>query len=126
MYDGLPAFQFTEGNARFYGGEFQIDIHPHPLDWLHLENSFSYVNATQKNQPEESRHLPFIPAPVWVSDVKVDFDKLNRFMANAYFKIGIEKTWAQNNYYAAYDTETATPGYTLLNMGIGTDFTSAT
>ena len=124
QYDGLPAFQFTEGNARFYGGEFQIDIHPHPLDWLHLENSFSYVNATLKNQPEESRQLPFIPAPVWVSDVKVDFDKLNRFMANAYFKVGIEKTWAQNNYYAAYDTETATPGYTLLNMGIGTDFTS--
>ena len=45
-------------------------------------------------------------------------------MANAYFKVGIEKTWAQNNYYAAYDTETATPGYTLLNMGFGTDFTS--
>ena len=124
LYDGLPAFQFTEGNARFYGGEFQIDIHPHPLDWLHLENSFSYVNAILKNQPEESRHLPFIPAAVWISDVKVDFDKLNRFMANAYFKGGIEKTWAQNNYYAAYDTETATPGYTLLNMGFGTDFTS--
>ena len=124
QYNGLPAFQFTEGNARFYGGEFQIDIHPHPLDWLHLENSFSYVNATLKNQPDESRHLPFIPAPVWISDVKVDFNKLNRFMANAYFKVGIEKTWAQKNYYAAYDTETATPGYTLLNMGFGTDFTS--
>ena len=124
LYDGLPAFQFTEENARFFGGEFQIDIHPHPLDWLHFENSFSYVNATLKNQPDESRHLPFIPAPVWVSDVKVDFDKLNHFLANAYFKIGIDKTWTQNHYYAAYDTETATPGYTLLNMGIGTDFVS--
>ena len=124
LFENLPAFQFTEGKARFYGGEFQIDIHPHPLDWLHLENSFSYVNATLKNQPEESRHLPFIPAPVWVSDVKVDFDKLNHFLVNAYFKIGIDKTWVQNHYYAAYNTETATPGYTLLNMGIGTDFVS--
>lgn len=124
LFDNLPAFQFTEGNARFFGGEFQIDIHPHPLDWLHFENSFSYVNATLKNQPEESRHLPFIPAPVWVSDVKVDFDKLNHFLENTYFKIGIDKTWAQNRYYAAYDTETATPGHTLLNMGIGTDFVS--
>jgi iron complex outermembrane receptor protein len=124
LYDGLPAYQFTEGNARFYGGEFQIDIHPHPLDWLHLENSFSYVNATLKNQPRESRYLPFIPAPVWVSDVKVDFNQINHFLANAYFKIGIDKTWKQNHFYAAYDTETATPGYTLLNMGIGTDFVS--
>jgi iron complex outermembrane receptor protein len=124
LYDGLPAFKFTTGDARFYGGEFQIDFHPHPLDWLHIENSFSYVNATLKNQPDESRHLPSIPAPVWVYDVKTDFDKINRFMANTYFKIGIEKTWEQNNFYSAYDTETATPGYTLLNMGIGTDFVS--
>jgi len=124
MFDNLPAFQFTDGNARFYGGEFQIDIHPHPWDWLHLENSFSYVNGTLKNQPQESRDLPFIPAPVWVSDVKIEFDKVGRFLANAYFKIGIDKTWKQNHFYAAYDTETATPGYTLLNMGIGTDFVS--
>jgi len=124
MFDNLPAFQFTDGNARFYGGEFQIDIHPHPWDWLHLENSFSYVNGTLKNQPQESRDLPFIPAPVWVSDVKIEFDKVGRFLANAYFKIGIDKTWTQNHFYAAYDTETATPGYILLNMGIGTDFVS--
>ena len=124
LYDGLPAFRFTEGNARFYGGEFQIDIHPHPLDWMHLENSFSYVNATLRNQPRESRYLPFIPAPVWVSDVKVDFNRINHYMTNAYFKIGIDKTWKQDHFYAAYGTETATPGYTLLNIGIGTDFVS--
>ena len=124
LFDNLPAFQFTEGNARFYGGEFQIDIHPHPWDWLHFENSFSYVNGTLKNQPNESRDLPFIPAPVWVSDVKIEFDKVSRFLANAYFKIGIDKTWKQNHFYAVYDTETATPGYMLLNMGIGADFVS--
>lgn len=124
LFDNLPAFLFTEGNAQFYGGEFQIDIHPHPLDWLHLENSFSYVNGTLKNQSKESSDLPFIPAPVWVSDIKIEFDKLNGFLANAYFKIGIDKTWKQNRFYSAYETETATPGYTLLNMGLGTDFIS--
>lgn len=124
LFDNLPAFRFTEGNARFYGGEFQIDFHPHPLDWLHLENSFSYVNGTLKNQPAESRYLPFIPAPVWISDVKAEFDKVNRFLANSYISFGIEKTWKQNYFYAAYGTETATPSYTLLNMGIGTDFVS--
>ncbi len=124
LFGNLPAFRFTEGNARFYGGEFQIDIHPHPLDWLHLENSFSYVNGTLKNQPAESRYLPFIPAPVWISDVKAEFDKVNRFLANSYISVGIEKNWKQDHFYAAYDTETATPGYTLLHMGLGTDFVS--
>jgi iron complex outermembrane receptor protein len=121
-YGNLPVFKFTEGNAHFYGGEFQIDIHPHPLDWLHLENSFSYIKATLANQPADSHYLPFIPAPAWVSDVKVEFDKLNHFLANSYLKIGIDKTWAQNHFYAAYGTETATPGYTLLNLGLGSDF----
>ena len=124
LFGNLPAFRFAEGNARFYGGEFQIDIHPHPLDWLHLENSFSYVNGTLKNQPSESRYLPFIPAPVWISDVKAEFDKVNRFLANSYISVGIEKTWKQDHFYAAYNTETATPGYTLLHMGLGTDFVS--
>lgn len=124
LFGNLPAFRFTEGNARFYGGEFQIDIHPHPLDWLHLENSFSVVNGTLKNQPAESRYLPFIPAPVWISDVKAEFDKVNRFLANSYISVGIEKTWKQDHFYAAYNTETATPGYTLLHMGLGTDFVS--
>ena len=118
----LPVFKFTEGDAHFYGGEFQLDLHPHPLDWLHIENSFSYVKATLANQPAESHYLPFIPAPVWVSDVKTDFKKLNHFLANTYLKFGIDKTWKQNHFYAAYGTETATPGYTLLNMGAGTDF----
>lgn len=124
LFYNLPAFRFSEGNARFYGGEFQIDIHPHPLDWLHLENSFSFVNGTLKKQPDESRYLPFIPAPVWVSDIKAEFNKVNRFLANSYISVGIEKNWKQDHFYAAYDTETATPGYTLLHMGLGTDFVS--
>lgn len=28
---------------------------------------------------------------------------------------------SQNHYYKAYDTETATKGYALLNMSVGTD-----
>ncbi len=127
VFNNFPVFQFTEGNARLYGGEFHIDIHPHPWDWLSLDNSFSYVNGTLKNQPKESHYLPFIPAPGWVSEIKINFEKLNPllfhpFLSNAYFKVGIDKTWEQNHYYSANDTETATPGYTLLSLGAGTDF----
>ena len=126
-FNNFPAFQFTAGNALLFGGEFHIDIHPHPLDWLSLDNSFSYVNGALKNQSKESRYLPFIPAPVWVSEIKINFEKinprlLNPSFANAYIKVEFDKTWEQNHFYAAYNTETATLGYNLLNMGIGTDF----
>ena len=39
--DYLSAFQFVQGNANLLGGEIIVDIHPHPFDWLHFENSFS-------------------------------------------------------------------------------------
>ncbi|MFY9151219.1 MAG: TonB-dependent receptor [Prolixibacteraceae bacterium] len=118
----IDVFEFTQGNAHLYGGEFQLDIHPHPLDWLHFENTFSMVNGTLQNQPESSHYLPFIPAPHWNSEIKTEFDQAGGFLSNVYFKAGIEKTWEQNHFYAAYGTETSTPGYTLLNMGAGADF----
>lgn len=118
----MDAFEFTEGNTHLIGGEFQLDIHPHPLDWLHFENTFSLVNGTLKNQPESSHYLPFMPAPHWISEIKTEFNQAAPFLANLYFKMGIDKIWDQNHFYSAYGTETATPGYTLLNMGAGADF----
>ena len=39
--DQFFAFSFAQNNAKLYGAEFNLDIHPHPLDWLHIENTFS-------------------------------------------------------------------------------------
>ena len=122
QFDNLPVFKFGEAKAHFYGGEFQLDIHPHPLDWIHFENTFSAVIGTLDNQPENAHYLPLIPAPHWVSDLKIEFDALPHYLLNTYFKFGIDKTWEQTHIYAAYNTETSTPGYTLFNMGAGTDF----
>src|SRR4030095_15305385 len=37
---------------------------------------------------------------------------------------GLEHDFDQNNVYSAYNTETTTPGYTLLNASVGTAFYS--
>jgi len=39
----------VQGKAQLRGGELTLDIHPHPLDWLHFENSFSFVIADYKS-----------------------------------------------------------------------------
>jgi len=121
LADGMPVFLFTSGKANLKGGEFTLDIHPHPLDWLHFENSFSYVFATLGNQPDSSRYLPLTPPFHWTSDLKADFGDNYKYLKNLYIKAGIDWYARQNHYYAAYGTETATPGYMLLNMGAGTD-----
>ena len=42
-------------------------------------------------------------------------------MANGYISVGMDNYFTQNKFYAANATETATPGYTLLNFGFGAD-----
>ncbi|HEX2936709.1 MAG TPA: TonB-dependent receptor [Bacteroidales bacterium] len=121
VIDGNTVFKFISGNARLYGGEFRFDIHPHPYDWLHFENMFSLVQAEQKSQPDSSRYLPFTPAARLLSTIKTDIPKLTRWLSNVYLKFTVDHSFAQNNVYSAYDTETATPQYTLLNAGVGTD-----
>ncbi len=119
--DPAPAFKFVQGNATLLGGEVYLDFHPHPLDWLHIENSFSYVQATQNSQIDSSKYLPFIPAPKYRGELKAQFNKLGKNLTNAYIKFGLDYFFKQNNFYKAYETETTTPAYTLLSASIGTN-----
>jgi iron complex outermembrane receptor protein len=117
----LQAFQFDQNNARLYGFEINLDLHPHPLDWLHLENKFSFVQGKFTNNIFESDNLPLIPAPRWVSELRADFKKAGKSLANAYARIEADNNLKQEQAFFAYNTETATPAYTLLNVGIGGD-----
>ncbi len=126
LIDGYKAYQFVSGKANLMGGEIMMDIHPHPLDWLHFENSFSYVQAVQKDQPDSTGYLPFIPAPKIQSELRADIKFKNSSFANSYIKIEMENYLEQNKFYAAYGTETKTPAYTLLNAGLGTDIKNRT
>ncbi len=119
--DDLTAFKFNQQNAALAGFEATIDIHPHPLDWLHIQNTFSLVSGKFTKAIEGSKNLPFIPAPKLVTEFRGNFKNIGTSLKNIYAKIELDNTFAQNNIFTAYNTETATNGYTLLNIGIGTD-----
>ncbi|CAN5902000.1 TonB-dependent receptor [soil metagenome] len=118
----LTAFKFAQRQAYLTGVEATLDIHPHPLDWLHLQNTFSLVSGKLKEKIEGSDNLPFIPAPKLLTELRGDFKNLNHFAKNFYVKFEVENTFKQSHPFTAYNTETATAGYTLLNAGVGTDF----
>lgn len=42
-------------------------------------------------------------------------------MQQLYIKLSADNTFRQHNYFSGFDTETATPAYTLLNAGLGAD-----
>ncbi len=119
LTDPTPAYKFTQGDATLIGGEIYLDIHPHPYDWLHIENSFSYVEARQNNQADSTKYLPFIPAPKYRGELKAQFKKVGKNLANFYIKFGVDYFFKQDKVFSAYGTETQTPSYTLLSAGLG-------
>ncbi|MBK7122300.1 MAG: TonB-dependent receptor, partial [Chitinophagaceae bacterium] len=116
------AFQFDQTKAALTGLEATVDIHPHPLDWLHILNTFSVVSGQLRNPVEGNTYLPFIPASKLVTEFKGSFNRLTKQVQNFYIKFEVDNTFSKKNVFTAYNTETVTTGYTLLNAGIGTDF----
>ena len=130
---------YTQGDALLKGLEAGVDIHP--IHQLHIGSTFSMVDARQLHQPLETRYLPLTPPARLTADVKWEFThngdhhtnaphhnheseehhRLDHVFDNAFVSLGIEHYFRQDHYYRAFETETATPAYTLLNLSAGTD-----
>ena len=122
--EGYPAFVFDQANAALYGGELYVDVHPHPFDWLHLDNTLSFVRGINFSGSDSTRNLPAIPAPRWIVELRAQKQSLGKWARNAYAKVGLDVNLTQDNVFSAYSTETRTGGYTLLNAGLGLDITN--
>ncbi len=118
----IMAFKFKQSGAALYGFETKLDIHPHPLDWLHFSNTFSMVAGKFNESFEGVNRLPFIPPARLLTELRGDFKNAGNTLRNAYVKLEMDNVSTQNRVFTAYDTETATLGYTLLNFAVGTDF----
>ncbi len=119
IIDDVPAFTYTSGNARVYGGELMADLHP--LEALHFENTFSIVNAERTHAGKGSKYLPLIPAPRWNCELRYDYVSHGKRFDNAFVSLMAETNFKQNHYLSLYGTETATPAYTLIHLSAGTD-----
>ena len=111
--DGDNIYRYSQTNAYLFGGEAMVHFHPHPWDWLHVRSAWSYVIGKESG----GNYLPFIPAQklrleleVMKKEWKALRDIFARFTTNFAF---------QQNHPSEF--ETSTEGYTLLNLGFGTD-----
>ncbi|MFN8287935.1 MAG: TonB-dependent receptor [Chitinophagales bacterium] len=115
------AFTFRQNDALLYGAEVELDIHPHPIDWLHLESSFSYVRGIQLNTIPALRNLSFMPAGRWLCTVRAEAHKLGPVFTHAYASIQSDFNMKQNFVLQYANTETPTARYWLLNASVGTN-----
>lgn len=122
---GNQTFQFQSARAQLYGGEVSLDIHP--VTSLHIENALSLVYGDflgQKGQAvsDSERYLPLIAPIHGTSEVRYDFNIKKAQIVNAFVKVGVTYYAKQDRIYSAFGTETSTPGYALLNAGVGAGF----
>ena len=126
----IDTFQFQAAKAHLYGGELSIDIHPHPWDWLHFENSLSLVYGNNEGVngqkiSDSAKYLPFIPPLHTFSELRANIKKVSSAIVNAFVKVQLEYYAPQNRAYLEFNTETPTPGYHLFNAGLGADITNS-
>lgn len=119
--DPLNVFRYSSHDARLYGVEFNMDIHPHPLDWLHFENTFSFTRAQFSSEVDGSKNVPLIPAARYIGELRGNFLPNGKLLRNLYVSFESDYTFKQNNPFTGFNTETATSGYLLLNAAIGTE-----
>ena len=110
--DGI--YRFSQTNATLYGGEAGIHFHPKSLPWLHIEGTYSSVVGKQEN----GNYLPFIPANKVRYEIRAERKKIG-FLEKPSIKLSALTALKQGN---PSPYETATDGYTLVNLSINTDF----
>ncbi len=111
--DGNIVYDYVQSDARLYGGEIGFHLHPHPLDWLHLESSFETVTGKQDN----GNYLPLIPANSINTSFRVEQEKGN-LLKNKFAFVSMKNVFNKEEISVF---ETPTDGYTLFGAGLGAD-----
>lgn len=115
-------FRFAQKDANLYGAEVSMDIHPHPLDWLHIKNTFSYTRGQFTETIDGSKNIPFIPAARLYSNLGVNLLPKGKMVRNLFINLESDYTFNQVHPFTGYSTETGTSSYWLINAGVGSDF----
>ena len=109
--DETQVFYYTQEDAKLYGGEIGLHLHPHPLDWLHYESTFEMVVG----ELDSGEYLPLIPANKWDNTFRGEFNA-NNWLEQGFARINISSTFSQTN---VAEFETTSDAYTLVNLGVG-------
>lgn len=123
---GNRTYQYEQSKAQLYGGEFWFAVHPAAWKGFRWDNSMSVVygynrKADLKGTGTAGEYLPLIPPLTANSSISQKFDAPSKRISSLTPKIEAEYATTQNRYLGLNGTETETPAYTLLNLGLSAE-----
>lgn len=110
---GFPVARYKQQNAIIYGAEVKLDL---TLPWI-KGLSASGTFSTLVGELESADYLPYMPATKVMPELRYTYTPKNQCTGYAFV----------NNQFVLQQTlvsapETPTPGYSLLNAGLGYSF----
>ena len=108
-------FKYIQDDAKLYGGEFGMHLHPHPFDWFHINSNFEFVIGKQNN----GNYLPLIPANKLTNTFRVEYNNM-KWLKNGFTSFTLENFFHQNKFSAF---ESPSNNYNLINLNLGGNIT---
>jgi iron complex outermembrane receptor protein len=130
LVPGNATYQYQQGQARLYGAEATVNLHPRAVPSLQFSNSLAYVTGLNREAQlleangAAAKYLPLIPPLRTRSEVRLTSEKPWGRLLHPYVRAVLDYNAPQNQFYAVDNTETRTAGYALLGLGAGTGLTS--
>lgn len=120
---GNRTYQYQQSEAHLLGSEMWFVLHPEKLKGFRWDNSLSFVYGTNKNpafkgKGAEGEYLPLIPPFKLMSGIGYEIKSNRGKWVSLTPRFEMEFNSAQNRYLGLSGTETATPAYTLFNLGL--------
>ena len=113
---GNATYKYQQSQARLYGAELTLNLHPRGLSWMAFNNSAAYTEGLNTSQDE---YLPFIPPLHVRSGLRGMMPHPMGRWSKLYARVELDMYRRQDHFYEVDQTETATPGYSLVNLGAG-------
>lgn len=122
---GNKTFRYEQAAARLYGAEASFSIHPVMWKGFNFNNALALTyginkQKTYSNKGVDGEYLSLIPPAHLLSSISQEIKMTSGLFSSITAGAEMEYSAAQNRYLALYNTETATPSFTLVNVSAGT------
>ena len=120
---GNKTLEYVQASAELFGLEASVNLHPEIWKGFSYDNSFSFIRGTNlnpdfKNKGVNGQWLPFMPPIRLLSGVSQEIKTRSGVFNSFTLKCVADMNGAQNHYLALNKTETPTPAFTLVNLGL--------
>ncbi len=119
-------YQYQQASAQLYGTECNLILHPKSWKGLIIENTLAIIYAYNRDSKYidkqlQGEYLPLIPPIKFTSSISKKLNLKSKKLTGFTPKIELDFNASQNRYLALNGTETYTPSYSLIHLGISSD-----